>query len=222
MARKTNNMAISDPVSELNDVMGAITKTGYLYSKGSDYKNDMVDDTYYCSLTNCKFFFIGNLPDNTKPTGLKDLEVLFNITFQYNEQGKNPKEKFGDDHRKFRFELVFKNVADKDTYISSWHLDYEPDEPERSVHPIFHLNFGGNKMKEIKENVSAKYGNLLLMSAPRWNYYPMDAVLGIDLIFSNFLERKEYVKLCTGKYKQAVENSKIRLWLPYSDTFMNL
>lgn len=223
MARKTNNMAISDPVSELNDVMGAIKKTGYLYSNGSDYKNDMVDDdTYYCSLTNCKFFFKGNLPDNTKPTGLKDLEVLFNITFQYNDQGKNPIEKFGEGHRQYRFELFFKNLSGEGSHISSWHLDYEPEETDRNIHPLFHLTFGGTKMKEIEKNVAADYGHLLLMSVPRWNYFPMDAVLGIDLIFSNFLDRREYVKLYTGKYKQAVENSKIRLWQPYSKTFMNL
>lgn len=218
--RKNNIPSLSEPVSELDSVMDAIKK--YLHGTGSGYKNVMDGDTYCCSLTNCKFFFEGNLPDNTKPTGLKDLEVLFTISFQYNYKGKNIIEQYGENHRKFRFELVFKNVADKDTYISSWHLDYEPDEPNRNIHPLFHLNFGGKKMKEIKENVSAEYGNLLLMSAPRWNYYPMDAVLGIDLIFSNFLNKEEYVKLYTGKYKQAVDNSKIRLWKPYSDTFMNL
>lgn len=218
--RKNSIPSLSEPVSELDSVMNAIKQ--YLHSTGSGYKNVMDGDTYRCSLTNCKFFFEGNLPDNTKPTGLKDLEVLFTISFQYNYKGKTIIEQYGENHRKFRFELVFKNVADKDTYISSWHLDYEPDEPNRNIHPLFHLNFGGKKMKEIKENVSAEYGNLLLMSAPRWNYYPMDAVLGIDLIFSNFLNKEEYVKLYTGKYKQAVDNSKIRLWKPYSDIFMNL
>ncbi|MBR6178525.1 MAG: hypothetical protein IKQ70_11695 [Bacteroidales bacterium] len=218
MKRKINN--ISEPVSELETVMDAVKK--YLRSKGSGYKNEMEGDKYCCSLTNCRFFFEGNLPDNTKPADLKDLEVFFNITFQYNDQGKNPKEKFGDDHRKFRFELLFKNLTDSDIHISSWHLDYEPEETDRIIHPLFHLTFGGNKMKMIKENKAAEYGDLLLMSAPRWNYYPMDAVLGIDLIFSNFLNKDEYVKLYTGKYKQAVENSKIRLWQPYSDTFMNL
>ena len=218
--RKNSIPSLSEPVSELDSVMDAIKK--YLHGTGSGYKNVMDGDTYCCSLTNCKFFFEGNLPDNTKPTGLKDLEVLFTISFQYNYKGKTVIEQYGENHRKFRFELMFKNVADKDTYVSSWHLDYEPDEPNRNIHPLFHLNFGGKKMKEIKENVSAEYGNLLLMSAPRWNYYPMDAVLGIDLIFSNFLNKEEYVKLYTGKYKQAVDNSKLRLWKPYSDTFMNL
>lgn len=221
MTRRSNVVWYnSEPVSELEAVMEAIKK--YLQSKGSQYKNEMNGDTYCCSLTNCQFYFAGKLPDNTKPTGLENLEVFFTINFQYNEKGTTIKEKFGEDHRKFKFELLFKNIAEKNKYISSWHLDYEPDEPNRNIHPLFHLNFGGNKMKEIKENVSAEYGNLLLMSAPRWNYYPMDAVLGIDLIFSNFLKRDEYVKLCTGKYKQAVENSKIRLWKSYSETFINL
>lgn len=210
-------MAISEPVAELNAVMDAIKK--YLRSKDS-YKNEMNGDTYCCSLTNCKFSF--KVPVNTKPTCLEnDLEVLFTITFQYNEQGKDPKEKFGEDHRKFRFELMFKNLTGNDIHICSWHLDYEPDETDRNIHPLFHLTFGGNKMKTIKDNMAADYGNLLLMPVPRWNYYPMDAVLGIDLIFSNFLNKDEYVRLYTGKYKQAVENSKNRLWKSYTGFFIN-
>lgn len=210
---------ISEPVSELEAVMDAIKS--YLHCKGS-YKNTMDGNTYCCSITNCKFFFEGKLPDNTKPNGLKDLEVWFSIYFRYNENGKTIQEKFGTDHRQFRFELLFKNFEGKDIHISSWHLDYEPNETARNIHPVFHLNFGGNKMKEIEKNIAANYGNLLLMSVPRWNYYPMDAVLGIDLIFSNFLSKENYERLYTGKYKQAVENSKTRLWKPYSDTFINL
>lgn len=217
MGRKTNNF--SEPVSELESVMDAIKK--YLRSKGSCYKNAMEGDKYCCSLTNCRFFFEGNLPDNTKPTDLKDLEVFFTISFQYNDQGKNPKETFGEDRRKFRFELLFRNLTDNDIHISSWHLDYEPEETDRNIHPLFHLTFGGNQMKTIKDNMAADYGDLLLMSVPRWNYYPMDAVLGIDLIFSNFLNKDEYVKLYTGKYKQAVENSKNRLWKSYTEFFIN-
>lgn len=211
-------MSISEPVAELDAVMDAIKK--YLRSKDS-YKNEMNGDKYCCSLTNCKFFFEGNLPDNTKPTGLKDLEVVFSITFQYNDQGKTPKEIFGENHRQYRFELLFRNLTDNDIRISSWHLDYEPEEPDRNIHPLFHLTFGGNKMKMIKQNIAADYGHLLLMSVPRWNYYPLDAVLGIDLIFSNFLNKDEYSVLYTGKYKQAVENSKNRLWKSYTEFFIN-
>ena len=218
--RKNNIQSLSEPVSELNAVMVAINK--YLQSKGSQYKNEMNGDTYCCTLTDCRFYFAGKLPDNTKPMGLENLEIVFSITFQYNEKGTNIKEKFGKNHRAFRFELLLKNISRTNKYISSWHLDYEPDETNRNIHPIFHLNFGGNKMKKIEDNIAADYGNLLLMSAPRWNYYPMDAVLGIDLILSNFLEKDEYVKLYTGKYKQAVENSKIRLWQSYSNIFINL
>ena len=89
--RKNNVQSFSEPVSELNAVMDAIKE--YLHGTGSGYKNVMDGDTYYCSLTNCKFFFEGNLPDNTKPTGLKDLEVLFTISFQYNYKGKSVIEK---------------------------------------------------------------------------------------------------------------------------------
>lgn len=221
MTKRSNDIkSFSEPVSELNAVMDAIKL--YLNSKVSGYKNVMDGDTYCCSFTDCRFLFTGNLPNNTKPKGLSDLEVWFSITFQYNGNGKNLKEKFGENHRKYRFELLFKNLNGEGSHISSWHLDYEPEETDRNIHPLFHLTFGGTKMKEISKNVAADYGNLLLMSVPRWNYYPMDAVLGIDLIFSNFLNKDEYIKLYTGKYRQAVENSKIRLWQSYSDTFMNL
>lgn len=64
------------------------------------------------------------------------------------------------------------------------------------------------------ENVNL--GDVLLLPAPRISYPPMDIVLGIDFILSNFVEKKVYNELrCDPQYKSAVKNAQARLWKPY-------
>lgn len=62
------------------------------------------------------------------------------------------------------------------------------------------MTFGG----QIMENVNL--GDVLLLPAPRISYPPMDIVLGIDFILSNFVEKKVYNELrCDPQYKSAVK-----------------
>ena len=67
-------------------------------------------------------------------------------------------------------------------FKSSWHLDYDNNNVQDFIHPHFHITWGGNKMKDLN------LGEVLLLPTPRFSYPPMDIVLGVDFILSNFVK----------------------------------
>lgn len=102
--------------------------------------------------------------------------------------------------------------------ICSWHFDRhitgggegEMDEPEEA-HPLYHFQHGGHAMKGIANDL----GKVLLLPAPRLPFPPMDAVLAIDFLLSNFAGkcwkelRNEHI------YLRLLREAQRRHWKPY-------
>ena len=151
---------------------------------------------------------IDEVPRNTRPNDVKLLKAI--LTVQISEsiyadnQIRNPINNYI-----FSVELSGIN-QNGDKVHSSWHLDFDNSGTSEYMHPFFHLTYGGSTMK------STEIGNVLLLPAPRLPYLPMDAILGIDFILSNFIKKDKYNKLkSNSEYKSAVKNSQFRLWRPY-------
>ncbi|OAV64224.1 hypothetical protein Barb6XT_02885 [Bacteroidales bacterium Barb6XT] len=108
----------------------------------------------------------------------------------------------------FSIEIMGRN--EKQTVRSNWHLDFDNTIDSEYMHPSFHLTYGGKTMK------STELGNVLLLPAPRISYPPMDAILGVDFVLSNFVKEDTYNKIkADSQYKVAVRRSQQRLWRPY-------
>lgn len=113
----------------------------------------------------------------------------------------------------FRLNTVTSEI---DQLFASWHLDRHISSvgngETKYTHPIYHFQFGGN----IMEGKGDLFGNSLILPAPRIMYPPMDAILGIDFILKNYLNRTRIIKLINDpQYLQIVRNSQIRLWKPF-------
>lgn len=98
------------------------------------------------------------------------------------------------------------------TTIAAWHFDRhvgKPGEQGSAVHPLYHAQYGGREMQAIE------LGETLLCDAPRLMYPPMDAILAVDFVTSNFLydywlklrQDHGYVRLVTQSYRE--------FWLPW-------
>ena len=84
------------------------------------------------------------------------------------------------------------------------------------MHPDFHLTFGGNAMKSEGENENLVFGKVLIVPSPRLPHPPMDAILGIDFIIKNFVQKDIANNIISdSQYRKAVESSQWRLWRPY-------
>lgn len=98
----------------------------------------------------------------------------------------------------------------------SWHMDYHvmPGNPPSFMHPDFHLHHGGKKIAEL-----SSYGDLVILDTPRVMHHPLDAVLGIDFVISNFFPDIQWRKLRAKKeYSNIVEKAQESWWKDYYAT----
>ena len=110
--------------------------------------------------------------------------------------------------------------AVKGEFKCAWHLDSHPPkdatkhDPEKDnfMHPRYHWQYGGS---EITGNADMTFGNHLLVTSPRLNHMPLDIVLAIDFVISNYYSKtwKELKK--NPQYINLVQESRRRFWKPY-------
>lgn len=164
-------------------------------------------DTYYID----KFeIIVDDTPNETRPF-VKPLTINFSIHFQYNIKNSIL------DVKEFNFEVFGFSKTESNVVKSSWHFDYEPKfQKLKYIHPLYHLTYGGALMDDLD------IGNVLLLPTPRISYLPMDFVLGVDFILSNFIKKEQYKDVASEpEYSAAVKNSQKRLWQPYFNTLAN-
>lgn len=94
----------------------------------------------------------------------------------------------------------------------AWHFDRHieggaaPD-----AHPLYHFQHGGHAMKIHGDHL----GKSLILPAPRLAFPPMDAVLAIDFVLSNFCGDCWQKLRDDSTYLRLLRNSQRSLWRPY-------
>lgn len=147
-------------------------------------------------------FNISEVPRNTKPN-VELLEVLLDVSF---------KETLDDiPISNYCFRITAQGLDGNAKQIKScWHLDYDSNNNQEYIHPNFHLTWGGETIKSLN------FGDVLLLPTPRISYPPMDIVLGVDFVLSNFIKKGEYMKIQSdSQYQAAVKNAQEKYWKPY-------
>ena len=147
-------------------------------------------------------FRISDVPRNTIPK-LVMLNVLLDVML---EDGNSDIP-----ISKYYFRMTVEGM-DENSRIkkSSWHLDYDNSDNQEYAHPCFHLTWGGGMIKDLD------LGDVLFLPTPRISYPPMDIVLGIDFVLSNFIKSDVYKQIQSdSQYKAAVKNAQEKYWRPY-------
>ncbi|PRX57368.1 hypothetical protein [Flagellimonas meridianipacifica] len=100
-----------------------------------------------------------------------------------------------------------------DTYISSWHLDRQPDKSDSiSAHPAYHFQYGGKRLS-LPNNA---YGRHLVLDSPRLVHPPLDIILGVDFVLSNFFGEQRQNLCAIRPYTTSVSNIQRLIWRPYT------
>lgn len=98
------------------------------------------------------------------------------------------------------------------TTIAAWHFDRHvgtTDEQSIAVHPLYHAQYGRRQMQTVA------LGETLLCDGPRLIYPPMDAILAVDFVASNFLH-ESWLKLRQDtSYVRLVAQSYREFWFPW-------
>jgi hypothetical protein len=115
------------------------------------------------------------------------------------------------------FEKLILNVrieTEDGRNMCSWHFDrhiFEEDDQLGDAHPLFHFQHGGHEMNELANSL----GKVLLLPAPRIASPPMEAVLCIDFLLSNFASGEWKALRTDDTYLRLLQEAQVRLWKPY-------
>lgn len=102
--------------------------------------------------------------------------------------------------------------SESGTATAAWHFDRHvggEHEPVHEPHPLYHVQYGGRRM------LGVDLGRTLLSDAPRLLHPPMDVVLAVDLVVSNFMCEAWNRLSEDPAYVRIVDNSYRRLWRPW-------
>ena len=105
------------------------------------------------------------------------------------------------------------------SYHAAWHLDRHEfaNESTGLVHPEYHFQYGGKNLPELKE-----FGHHVLLDSPRLAHPPLDAVLAIDFVLSNYFPRcRRQLREDSEAYTDIIRNAQCRCWKPYSYAVAN-
>jgi len=100
-------------------------------------------------------------------------------------------------------------------FYSGYHFDKHisgaAGENPSLAHPDYHFHHGGHFLKGNLNNE----GNMALLGSPRIGHPPLDGVLVIDFILSNFLGDKWKMLYSNGEYSNSVSDAQKVYWSPY-------
>ncbi len=147
--------------------------SGLRKSGGSGYESGALELKYKDS----------EIPRHLSHSNIENLRLFFSIKLgmDYIEFNNNS-DPFS--HLEFNIFAYAINTNNKSSeLVYSLHFDrHIGTTPSKEVHPMYHFQFGGHKLKEKKID----YGQTLFFDSPRITYHPMDFILGLDFVLSNF------------------------------------
>ena len=111
---------------------------------------------------------------------------------------------------------MYEGQNDAMSACAAWHLDRHiynetSNEPE-FTHPIYHFSFGGMHLEKTQDPFST---SVLLADTPRIAHPPMDAILGIDFVLTNFIGISINYLRSDPFYINTVGSMQQKLWKPY-------
>ena len=99
----------------------------------------------------------------------------------------------------------------------SWHFDRHITENgggqnlSSEAHPLYHFQHGGHAMKQLAQSL----GSTLVLPAPRLAFPPMDAILSLDFVLSNFAGKCWQSLRDDPTYLRLLKESQKKHWQPY-------
>lgn len=116
-------------------------------------------------------------------------------------------------------ELEIRGYSDDATeYFSAWHLDRQigaelPNQINHAVHPIYHFQYGGDR---VWNKPDKSYGLHLLLETPRFPHPPLDAVLAVDFVLSNYFGDIWNELRQDDAYQELIVSAQSMCWRPYA------
>jgi hypothetical protein len=153
-------------------------------------------------------FRITNTKDSV-PEGLTEANLRLDVLIKENKNYDEDEDPLAE----LTVEIEISAKKNNKVYFATWHLDrhIEGGEEPEFMHPCYHIHFGGYGMGADKGD----FGQTLLLSSPRLAHPPLDAILAIDFVLTNFFTRDQIKFIESDGYRSIMREAQQWLWRPY-------
>jgi hypothetical protein len=151
---------------------------------------------------------------HVKPLSIYKGSVILNLKIRGSVDAWND---MNDPFLELNFNVDIKGIGDK-VYHFGFHIDrHDLTTATAEPHPIYHIQYNVNPTN----SKDFDYGSIMYIDTPRLLHYPLDFILGIGFLTSNFFpdafsllkEDRVFTKL-NNQYQE-------RIWKPYFHTLAN-
>lgn len=147
------------------------------------------------------------------PKSVKKASLQFSVDIVGEFDNKN--HGFVDPFKSLEFNIVIEGLSrGSKKHIFSYHLDRDlkGKNPSNEVHPSYHFHYGGRKLGNYTDK---NFGNSLILDMPRLMHYPMDFILGLDFVASNFTPNLWKILKRDPGYAKLIRQAQDRVMKPY-------
>ena len=148
---------------------------------------------------------------HVRPKGTKEVSITLNmrVLAHFNEWTT-----LTDPLADLNFNVVMRGV----NCYSGFHIDrHDFSSQSTEPHPLYHLHYVVNPL----DTEDFDYGSVLHLDTPRIMHYPMDFILGIGFLTSNFYPTAFNFLLDEGIFTGLYKEYQERIWKPFAHTIAN-
>lgn len=142
----------------------------------------------------------------------KDLQLKIQLAMTAAGNIENPAhDPFNELAINFIVSTDFKGQVHMDTWHFDRHIVNEDSCEPTDVHPYYHLQRGGKELHHLKNDI----GKTLVIEPPRIAQPPLDVVLAVDYLISNYAGYAWRDLQGLTEYRSLVRECQDDLWKPY-------
>lgn len=128
-------------------------------------------------------------------------------------------ERLNDPFIELNFNVIIRGISikenDEESHYFCFHIDkHDMAENSEEPHPIYHLQYSNNPYKSTNFN----YGSTLYIDTPRILHHPVDLILGIGFLTSNFFPSAFEAIMDDGFFPGLYKKYQDRIIKPYFHT----
>lgn len=202
---------------DATDYLTILSKLSITHSK-IDFKESLLENQWGYKIEGIKVPVDLNSLRHIRPLGFSNLEIIIDLEIISNIDDWD---KLNDPFVSLNFRSHMKgtNSLTGKTHYLSFHIDRHNGAKTVELHPLYHLQYIQNANAKPKDEFD--HGESLQMDIPRMMHFPMELILGVSFVISNFspkiydklIQDRRYVNLC--KIYQE------RVWRPYINSLEN-
>jgi len=224
MSRRKNRTFKEGLASELRGVADVLSEAELVrdpsplqLAAGACHRGDFDGDQWEYECVGLVFLVEGDHLDqykNTIPGTLQEIEIELTVC----AKGRCWERYSNDDpFEKLEVDCKITARAQGVSYVCAWHLDRNRGDPENEsryfVHPCYHFQFGGRRLPR-----DLGYGCFLFVEPPRLAHPPLDAILAVDFVLTNYFpDTWHQLRLEDERYARIVQQAQHRCWRPYAE-----